>query len=272
MKVLGVVGPPDAGRSALVERLVERLDGRVAVVDHRDESPLDTGEMDVDRHQAAGAETAYCVRDGSWFGTGSGMDIDDVLVGLAPDHDYAVVDGSNDASISQVVLGGYDHGGTALVEAETPEAVDVDAVCEALADVEPLETLESLIARIKRSPRADRAGAIATFTGRVRERDDSDDPPTEYLEFEKYEGVADDRMAQIEAELTDREGVVEVLLHHRTGVVSTGEDIVFVVVLSGHRREAFRTVEDGIDRLKDEVPLFKKEVTVEDTFWVHDQD
>jgi molybdopterin synthase catalytic subunit len=63
-----------------------------------------------------------------------------------------------------------------------------------------------------------------------------------------------------------------VLLHHRTGVVEAGEDIVFVVVLAGHRREAFRTVEDGIDRLKDEVPLFKKEVTVEETFWRHDRD
>ncbi|PSP53856.1 molybdopterin synthase, partial [Halobacteriales archaeon QH_7_68_42] len=50
-----------------------------------------------------------------------------------------------------------------------------------------------------------------------------------------------------------------------------GEDIVFVVVLAGHRREAFRTVEDGIDRLKDEVPLFKKEVTVEETFWSHER-
>jgi molybdopterin synthase catalytic subunit len=42
-----------------------------------------------------------------------------------------------------------------------------------------------------------------------------------------------------------------------------------VVVLAGHREEAFRTVEDGIDRLKAEVPLFKKEVTVSDEFWAH---
>ncbi|PSP51682.1 molybdopterin synthase, partial [Halobacteriales archaeon QH_3_68_24] len=68
-----------------------------------------------------------------------------------------------------------------------------------------------------------------------------------------------------------RDGVHEIRLHHRTGVVESGEDIVFVVVLAGHRREAFRTVEDGIDRLKDEVPLFKKEVTVEETFWSHER-
>jgi len=56
----------------------------------------------------------------------------------------------------------------------------------------------------------------------------------------------------------------------KTGVVDAGEDIVFVVVLAGHRKEAFETVEDGIDRLKEEVPLFKKEVTVDETFWAHE--
>ena len=68
-----------------------------------------------------------------------------------------------------------------------------------------------------------------------------------------------------------RDGVLRVLMHHRVGVVEDGADIVFVVVLAGHRREAFRTVEDGIDRLKDEVPIFKKETTTDEEFWVHDR-
>jgi molybdopterin synthase catalytic subunit len=63
-----------------------------------------------------------------------------------------------------------------------------------------------------------------------------------------------------------------VLLHHRTGVIEYGEDIVFVVVLAGHRGEAFETVADGIDRLKAEVPIFKREVTVDEEFWVHDRE
>jgi molybdopterin synthase catalytic subunit len=42
-------------------------------------------------------------------------------------------------------------------------------------------------------------------------------------------------------------------------------------VLAGHRREAFGTVEDGIDRLKDEVPIFKKERTSDEQFWVHER-
>ena len=79
-------------------------------------------------------------------------------------------------------------------------------------------------------------------------------------------------MRTIEQDLEEREGVIDIRLHHRTGRVEAGEDIVFVVVLAGHRREAFRAVEDGIDRLKDEVPLFKKEVTASETFWVHERE
>jgi molybdopterin synthase catalytic subunit len=63
-----------------------------------------------------------------------------------------------------------------------------------------------------------------------------------------------------------------VRLHHRMGVVPKGEDVVYVAVLAGHRAEGFETVEDGIDRIKDEVPLFKKEVTEDGEFWAHDAD
>jgi len=149
--------------------------------------------------------------------------------------------------------------------------MDFDAVADAIDDLEPFHTLESLVTDVKRHAEADRAGAIATFTGRVRARDDPGDVETTHLEFEKYDGVADERMAALREDLEARDGVLAVRLHHRTGVVEAGDDIVFVVVLAGHRREAFRTVEDGIDRLKEEVPLFKKEVTVEDEFWRHDR-
>jgi molybdopterin synthase catalytic subunit len=272
MNVIGVVGPSDAGKTTLVERLVERLEGRVGTVKHGHGFAVDTEGKDTARHRGAGAATTYGVGDDGWFATGDSMTLDDALGRLAVDHDHAVVEGYSDATIPQVVLGGRDHGGEALATAPTAEDVDVAAVVDALFDVEPFVTLPSLVARIKRAPGAERAGAIATFTGRVRARDGPDDTRTQHLEFEKYDAVADERMARLEQELAEREGVQAVLLHHRTGVVAAGEDIVFVVVLAGHREEAFQTVSDGIDRLKDEVPLFKKEVTVEETFWRHERD
>jgi len=275
MKVLGVVGPSDSGKTTLVERLAERLDevGRVATVKHLTHAPdLDTEGKDTDRHREAGAMATYGITDDEgWFALGDERTLRATIDDLAPDYDYCLVEGFSDARIPQVVLGGRDHAGQALAEAPEADAVDVDAVIEELRTTEPYETLGSLVARVKRSHRAEEAGAIATFTGMVRAKEDEDDDPTEYLEFEKYEGVADERMQTLREELEERDGVLEVRLHHRTGLVEAGEDIVFVVVLAAHRREAFRAVEDGIDRLKEEVPLFKREVTVEDEFWVHER-
>jgi molybdopterin synthase catalytic subunit len=258
MHAFGIVG---AGADRAADRVLEVLDGRAGLVRRAG------GDGGVQRARAA---TEYELGEG-WRASGDGLSLLDALDRLAPDHDYAVAVGFPEAGIPQVALGEADPD-EAVHRTKHVDALDVDAVLDVIEDQEPYETLESLVATVKRSPDADRAGAIATFTGRVRAKDHPDDERTEYLEFEKYEGVAEQRMREIETDLSDRDGVLDVRLHHRTGVVEAGEDIVFVVVLAGHRNEAFRTVEDGINRLKDEVPLFKKEVTTDETFWVHERE
>ena len=258
MQPLGAVGP---GTIEFVAALAPELDGRVATVAARPDSAFETESGDA----------AYELGDdGSWTATGADGSLDELLDDLAATFDYALVSGFPDADIPTVALDGAS-ARRVVHEAPGPDEVDVDAVLDAVEAAEPYVTLSTLVNRVKSSPRADRAGAIATFTGRVREKDSPDDSPTERLEFEKYEGVAERRMAELSDELTERDGVFEVAMHHRTGVVESGEDIVFVVVLAGHRAEAFRTVEDGIDRLKDEVPIFKKETTTDEEFWVHDR-
>jgi molybdopterin synthase catalytic subunit len=275
MQVLGVVGPSDSGKTTLVERLVEGLDdrGTVATVKHLTHAPaVDTAGKDTARHREAGATATYGLTDTvGWFATGQQRSLRETLDQLAPDYDYALVEGFTGSDLPKVALGDVDHDGRALATAPTADEIDVGTVLDALAEAEPYETLESLVQAVKRSSDAPRAGAIATFTGRVRAKDSPEDAPTTHLEFERYDDVAGERMARIRDDLLDREGVFEVRLHHRTGVIEYGQDIVFVVVLAGHRGEAFQTVEDGINRLKDEVPLFKKEVTVEEEFWVHDR-
>ena len=253
MQLLGIAGPgADHAADALADRLTDR--GRVAVV--RD------GETD------APEWTAYVVGDG-WTGVGGDRSVDDVLDELARDHDYALLVNFPDARVPQIAVGDADVADPVL--SVNPTEPDLDAAVEAAEAAEPFETLSSLVADLKHTPEADYAGAIATFTGQVRALEDEDDEWTESLTFEKYDEVATARSATIREELEAREGVLGVRLHHRVGCVEAGEDIVFVVVLAGHRGEAFRAVEDGIDRLKDEVPIFKKEVTVEDEFWVHDR-
>jgi len=296
MHVVSVVGASDAGKTTVVEALVDSLAerGSVGTVTHLTHAPdVDTDGKDTARHRAAAAGETYGLVDAhdgattdglvdddhdgatldenEWFATGRDLSLSDALDRLAVRHDYAVVEGYSGSSLPKVALGDRHVADPVLERAPGPDAIDYDAVVDAIDDLEPRRTLESLVADVKASPRADRSGAIATFTGRVRAKDAPDDEPTEYLEFERYEGVAEERMRALREDLASRDGVLDVRLHHRTGVLEAGEDIVFVVVLAGHRREAFRAVEDGIDRLKEEVPLFKKEVTVEDEFWRHDR-
>jgi len=275
MQVLGIAGHSDSGKTTLVERLAERCSasGRVATVKHcRHRPDIDTDGKDTARHRAAGAsETVALTDDGDWFATGESRTLGETLDALAPDYDYAFVEGYSDASLPKVVLGEREAAEPVVHRADSGASADLDAILAALDERDPYVTLETLVQSVKRSPDEDRAGAIATFTGRVRAKDGPDDRPTEHLEVERYDGVAQERMATLRSELEARDGVHAVRLHHKTGVVEAGEDIVFVVVLAGHRGEAFGAVEDGINRLKDEVPLFKKEVTVDDEFWAHDR-
>ncbi|WP_424013472.1 molybdopterin synthase [Halorubrum xinjiangense] len=293
MRPISIVGD---GASALARRLAARLDGRVAVME-RDAGPNGGGRSEADsgdpadpaadggvvdgevvapeRRPDADTEIAFDA-DGNWRGRGSVEGFDDLLDGLAPDHDYLLALGESRLRVPAVLLSPNPDPesvpGTVLATARAPDEVDLDALVADLDDAEPWITRETLVRRVEASADAERSGAIATFTGRVRARDDPDDDRTTHLAFEKYEGVAEARMGDIADELEARDGVFEVRMHHRTGVIEAGEDIVFVVVLAGHRREAFRTVEDGIDRLKDEVPIFKKEATESETFWVHRRD
>lgn len=276
MKAVCVVGPSDSGKTLLVERLTRRLSdqGQVATVKHLDCAPdIDTSGRDTERHRAAGAGETYGITDaGKWFATGERRSVERTLADLAPEYDYVLLEGFSDADLPTIALGGREHAGETLVSAPEADAVDGIEASEAIETVDPYETLESLLSEVTASEAAKYAGAIATFTGRVRTKDDPEDVPTEYLEFERYDAVATDAMETIRTELTARDGVSDVRLHHRTGIVEAGEDVVYVVVLAGHREEAFATVEAGIDRLKDEVPLFKKEVTVEDAFWSHERE
>ncbi|QCW03445.1 molybdopterin synthase [Natrinema pallidum] len=278
MHVLGVreAGADDGALESVVDRVVDRLAerGRVGVV--RYDATIADGTHARESTTVGGDVTYDLGVDGDWTASGTGMSVGDALESLATDCGYAVVVGVPSLQYPSIAVGSdaaaeREAGETVIAAVDGPADLDLDALVPALESAEPYRSLASLVARVKRSPRADRAGAIATFTGRVRAKDSADDAPTQYLEFEKYEGVADERMAALETDLETRDGVFEVELYHRTGIVEDGEDIVFVVVLAGHREEAFRTVEDGINRLKDEVPLFKKEVTVEDEFWVHDR-
>ncbi|GGM57227.1 molybdopterin synthase catalytic subunit [Halarchaeum rubridurum] len=262
MYVLDVATPPGDDPSAVVDALRERFadEGAVAVV-RRDPSLADADDR----------TTVRLGGDRRRVTTDSRASLPGTLDDLARDHDFALTVGFDDAALPRLAVGDVAVDDPLAHVADAAD-LDPDVVLAAIRETEPHESLGSLVAAAKRSADERFAGAIATFTGRVRAQENADDAPTEALTFETYADVAAERLDDIRATLEARDGVHDVLLHHRTGRIEAGEDIVFVVVLAGHRREAFRAVEDGIDRLKDEVPIFKKEVTVDDEFWRHERD
>jgi molybdopterin synthase catalytic subunit len=115
-------------------------------------------------------------------------------------------------------------------------------------------SLDSVVAEVAR----DEAGAIATFIGTTRVR--SRGRTVTHLEYEAYAGMAERVMEEIARELQDRYDVCEIAIHHRTGRVEIGEASVVIAVSAPHRQDALAACKDAIDTLKEQVPLWKKEV------------
>ena len=114
--------------------------------------------------------------------------------------------------------------------------------------------------------RTDQAGAIATFVGTTRV--ESRGRTVLHLDYEAYEEMAEQVMAQIAAELSDRYELCAIAIHHRTGRVEIGDASVVIAVSAPHRQDALAACKDAIDRLKEEVPLWKKEVYEGGEEWV----
>jgi molybdopterin synthase catalytic subunit len=111
-------------------------------------------------------------------------------------------------------------------------------------------------------------GAVVTFLGTVR--DLTGDRVTVALDYEAYPGMAEKKMAEIETDTRGRWPVGDILLVHRLGRLDVGEVSVAVAVSCPHRGQAFEACRHAIDRLKELVPIWKKENWSDGTTeWVH---
>lgn len=126
---------------------------------------------------------------------------------------------------------------------------------------EPL-SLEAAVDEVRSAD----AGAIATFVGTTRAR--SRGREVVQLEYEAYEGMAEQTMAALAAELAERYALTAVAIHHRVGRVGVGETSVVIAVSAPHRADALAACRDAIDTLKVSVPLWKKEIYVGGEEWI----
>ncbi len=123
-------------------------------------------------------------------------------------------------------------------------------------------------AAITESVRSNRAGAVCSFLGTVREM--TGDRRTASLDYEAYPEMALKTLAELEEEARGRWPILEAALVHRVGHLDLGEISVVVAVSCPHRGQAFEACRWLIDRLKEVVPIWKKEVWADGTEeWVH---
>ena len=110
------------------------------------------------------------------------------------------------------------------------------------------------------------AGAIATFVGTTRDR--SRGRTVTHLEYDAYPEMAERKMRQILDEVAQRWPEQRAAIVHRVGKLEVGEASVVIAVASPHRGESFEACRYVIDRVKQEVPIWKKEVFTDGEAWV----
>ena len=112
-----------------------------------------------------------------------------------------------------------------------------------------------------------RAGAVATFSGVVR--DNSEGREVDHLEYEAYVPMAISEMEKICQSILESEQmkVSKIFMSHRVGQLKIGESAVVIAVSAPHRADAINASRTAIDELKKQVPIFKKEVFRDGEVW-----
>ena len=119
--------------------------------------------------------------------------------------------------------------------------------------------------RLVEEIKAGEDGAVTIFDGIVR--NNTKGRQTLYLDYTAYDAMALDQMRKLAADAIARYGVRDVLMVHRLGRLQVGETSILIAVASAHRGAAFDACRWLIDTLKQQVPIWKKEVFVDGAVW-----
>ncbi len=116
------------------------------------------------------------------------------------------------------------------------------------------------------SVRRDSNGAVVTFLGATRRT--SEGKEVLYLEYEAYEPMARKKLEEIRREVMEKWSLQDVAIAHRFGRLEIEDLSLIVAVASPHRKEAFQACAYIVDRIKESVPIWKKEVFTDGQVWV----
>lgn len=129
---------------------------------------------------------------------------------------------------------------------------------------EPI-SIETIFHKVK----CRKAGAINTFIGTVREL--TDEKKTLYLEYDAYESMAEKKLSQIGKEIQLQWPGAITAITHRIGRLDISDIAVVIAVSTPHRAHSFEACRYAIERIKEMVPIWKKEHWEDGEMWVGDQ-
>ena len=121
---------------------------------------------------------------------------------------------------------------------------------------------ESITARV----RSHSNGAVVTFLGTTR--DSTDGRGVLHLEYEAYRPMTDRKLEEVRDEIRGRWSIEDVAIAHRLGRLEIGDISLVVAVSSPHRADAFAACKYAVDRIKQVVPIWKKEFFEDGEVWV----
>lgn len=119
---------------------------------------------------------------------------------------------------------------------------------------------------VVRAVTSDEHGGVVTFTGVVRRQ--SRGKRIVRLEYEAYRPMAERKLAEIGAQLAAEQPGVRVAIVHRVGKLAVGDAAVVIAASAPHRAAAFDACRAAIDRLKESVPIWKKEIAEDGEEWI----
>lgn len=183
---------------------------------------------------------------------------------IALDGEFVSLDAPLPARGELVLIPPVAGGADSPPGAPTPGAPGAPPLPAVWLDAAPLDAAH--LAALTLSVSGPDRGALVTFEGRVR--DHARGQSVTALEYEAYHPMALAQMARIIAEVEREHPGVRCALHHRTGQIPIGENAVIAVASHAHRAPAFAACQRLIERLKQDVPIWKRETGDNGTVWV----
>ncbi len=110
------------------------------------------------------------------------------------------------------------------------------------------------------------SGALVLFLGVVRDEDQG--RKVRYLEYDAYRSMAEKEMRRVGEEVVAHWPSTRIAMRHRVGRLAVGDTALIVAVSAPHRSEAFEACRHAIDRIKEIVPIWKKEVWEDGEAWL----